>query len=278
MEINLDQLLSDIEAPEAEAGNTSRYQVLKIPGFDKHYIGKDINGAPCLLISSTDSGVKPPLRLAGIEAYFALKCQILEADDQEKVETLTVVTCTAREPSLQTYFCYVGEVLLKIIGVSPTLQQVAEAVWKLVALFQKLSQPPAKPVMGLWGELYAIYRSQNPALAMQAWRSGTDDRFDFSMQNLRMEVKTTGTRTRTHEFSFEQCNLPSDTKGVLVSLIAEPTGSGTTLRSLIDRINGQIRNNAELVLKLYNNVADTLGQSLTSALDKGFDERIASDS
>ncbi|MBN67297.1 MAG: hypothetical protein CMM94_07020 [Rickettsiales bacterium] len=220
MNTGLADLLERIEIPH-QSMDGSRYHVTPIPGLDAHYLGRTGDGAPCLLISSKDGGMKSPLRLAGIEAYFSLQCNIALEDGAEKVETLTVITCTAKEPSLQAYFTYICEVLLKIVGPTPTLQQVADAVWRLVELFQKLARPLSKPIVGLWGELYAIHRSRNPRLALQAWRSEVDDRFDFSMDKLRFEVKSTSTRTRAHEFSFEQCNPPDETTGVLVSLTVE---------------------------------------------------------
>lgn len=278
MEVQLEQLLSSIDTPATDGSVTSKYQVIEIPGFNQHYVGKDINGAPCLLISSTDSGVKPPLRLAGIEAYFALQCSIATTEEQERIETLTVITCTASDTSLQTYFCYIAEVILEIIGASPSLQQVADAVWRLVELFQKLASPPSKSVMGLWGELYAIYQSQDPGFAVETWRGGVDDRFDFSVENLRIEVKTTGSRVRAHEFSFEQCNLSQNFTGILISLMTEPNGGGTALYELIERISAQLGNRTELVLKLQNIVADTLGESLAQALDMRFDEQLARES
>lgn len=273
----LQELLSGIDIEDCGTEG-QQYFVRPIPNFESHYFGRTRSGNLCLLIKSSDGAMKPPMRLAGIDACFSVECSIATVLAETETEVLSVVTCTAEDIALQAYFVHVCEIILEILGTAPTVKQVSDAVTRLVNLFQKLCQPPSKTVMGLWAELYVIWRSSDLNFAVRAWRSGIDDRFDFSSEDLRVEIKSTGMRTRVHEFSFEQCNPPEDTTAILVSVMVESCGDGTSLRDLVDRISARLSNDADLIMKLQTNVADALGEHLGASLKMQFDEELAADS
>ncbi len=170
------------------------------------------------------------------------------------------------------------ETILCIIGASPSLQEVVEAVRRLVDLFQRLSSPARRSVIGLFGELYVIYTANSPAAAVEAWRSTTDDRFDFSVDGVRLEIKASSTRQRAHDFSLEQCSPPPNTTGVLISLFVETSGGGISLLDLIERIEEQLGGDADLLLKLQETVAEGLGENASSVLLMRFDESLAKSS
>jgi hypothetical protein len=259
-------------------GQSARYQVLPIPGFHRHYVGKDEEGAPVLLLGSVDAGWRAPLRLAGIDARFAVPCHIIDANGTAHQETLTSVVCTVRDHALRPYIAHVGDTILRIIDENPTLDVIADAVRRLVELFQRLAQPATRSVIGLFGELYVIHRSADPIIAVRAWRSDVDDRFDFSIDDARMEVKASSNRLRAHNFSAEQCSPPPGTDGVMVSLVIEASGGGLSLKELIDRIETKLWTHSELILKIHATVAETLGDGMPAAFNMRFDEQVAASS
>jgi hypothetical protein len=57
--------------------------------------------------------------------------------------------------------------------------------------------------------------------------------------------------------------------------MVERIGGGTSLRSLLEQIERQLGGNADLVLKLREVVASTMGSSLCEALTASFDLRLA---
>jgi hypothetical protein len=69
------------------------------------------------------------------------------------------------------YFLSIGESILRILGPNPIRSAVAHAVNRLAAIFQRLQDPPTRPVNGLFGELYLIRSSRNPARMVAGWRS-----------------------------------------------------------------------------------------------------------
>lgn len=273
---SLSHILETIPAsPQTPDSQAIRYHVRPIPSAAGHYFGRTSNGVPCMLLASRDRVARAPVRLAAIEVSFAVPCWIAIPGDAERMETLTAVSCTSGDPELQRYFTHVCETILRIVGPNPTLRDIIEAVRRLVDLFQKLSRPPRRPVTGLFGELLAIHSATSPSAAVQAWRSTVDDRFDFSIDDLRLEVKASSTRQRAHSFSLEQCTPPSGTTGILISLFVESTGGGLSLLDLMQRIEQQLGGDSDLVMKLQETAADALGASAAAALQMRFDDRLA---
>jgi hypothetical protein len=275
MRSGLASLLETIDIPANRQEVGLQYHVKPIPNHEGHYFGRANSGAPCLLLSAKDSTLKAPIRLAAIEVSFAAPCTMTIGGDTERTETLTAIICTASDRVVQGYFAHVCETILQIVGASPSLEQVVEAVRRLVDLFQRLSAPARRSVVGLFGELYVIHIAGSPVEAAAAWRSTTDDRFDFSVENVRLEVKASGTRQRAHEFSLEQCSPPPNTDGVLVSLFVEASGGGISLLDLIERIEEQLGGDAFLLLKLQETIAEGLGNNVSAALSMRFDESLA---
>ncbi|MCH8998149.1 MAG: PD-(D/E)XK motif protein [Proteobacteria bacterium] len=268
-------LLDSIHVPHPPPEGGFRYHVKPIPGFEQHYFGRTSEGAACLLLNAEDSSIKAPIRLAAIEVSFAIPCHIAVTGGDESTETLTAIICTAGDRIVQDYFAHVCETIVRIVGAAPSLQEVIEAVRRLVDLFQKLSSPARRSVIGLFGELYAIYSATSPATAVDAWRSTIDDRFDFSTDDVRLEVKASSTRHRTHNFSLEQCTPPPGTVGVLISLFVEASGGGLSLLELVERVEQQLDGDIDLILKLQETVAEGLGATAPMALSMRFDEDLA---
>lgn len=268
-------LASIPEPPASQPGDEPRYHVRSIPEAPAHFFGRDSGGFPCLLLAASDTSAKAPVRLAGIEVRFAFPCRIALSDGQVTTETLTTVLCTSKDPVVQGYFAHVCETIVRIVGPQPTLQQVIDAVRRLVDLFQRLARPSSRSVIGLFGELYVIHVSTSPVTTVRAWRSTIDDRFDFSIGDIRLEVKASSTRQRAHSFSLEQCAPPPATLGVLISLFIETSGGGLSLLELVERIERQLDGDVDLILKLQETVAEGLGAAATTALPMRFDEDLA---
>jgi hypothetical protein len=102
--------------------------------------------------------------------------------------------------------------------------------------------------------------------------------FDFTAGDLRLDVKTAGGRVRQHTFAYDQCNPPSGTIAIAASLFVERAAGGSSLREIIRDIELQVTENVELVAKLHDIVAGTLGNTLQEALGARFDEKLAASS
>lgn len=274
MALKLNELVRNIVVPANEESDV-RYYVEPVCGFENHFFGRTNAGHTCLLLSTSNVFFRSPVRLSSIQVSYAVPCNVKFGDGAEQVKTLTVIACTDMDRAVQRYFAHVCETLLRIVGNCPSLESIIDAVSHLVDLFQKLSRPARKSTVGLFAELFVIDSASDSIAAVEAWRSANDDRFDFSVDNVRLEVKASGTRMRTHNFSLEQCTPPIDTCSLLISLFVESSGGGTSLLDLIERIEGKIRGDTDMILKFQETVTEGLGDSVSVSLSMRFDANVA---
>jgi hypothetical protein len=276
--VRLDHLFAAI--PPLAAANPDRPLYAVLPVDESYFIGRDGGGRACLLIAARDNHARlhPPIRLENLDVQFALRCHLRRGDGPERDGTFTVVCCRSPDPETVRYFLSVCETILRVAGVRPTGHDIAEAVNRLAAIFQRMQRPPSRPVNGLFGELYFLWRSANPARAITAWRGDDGARFDFSDGDIRVDVKAASGTVRVHTFSYEQCNPPSGTIAVVGSLFAERASGGIALRSIFDDIVARIATKPDLIFKLHEVVAATLGASLSDALSVRFDIKLADSS
>ena len=276
----LADIFEGICPPSAESSDKPLYAVMVVPGHSSYFVGKDRESLACLLVSTSDQAGKshPPIRLESLDAQFDLLCHLKKANEPERKGTFTVIRCRDSDSETTRYFLFVCDTILRMLGDQPTRALIAMAVNRLAAIFQRVRQPPARPLNGLFGELYLLLRSGNAAKALAAWRANENARFDFSDGDVRLDVKATGGRNRLHTFSYEQCNPPSGTAAVVASLHAEQAAGGASLYSVLNQIEARVSAHVDLVLKLHETVAATLGASLNDGLSRCFDMRLAESS
>jgi len=273
-------IFETIAAPPGNNPDKPLYAVMSVPDYESYFIGKDSESRACLLVATVDRTRRrqAPILLESMDVQFDLHCQLRKGQEPDREDTFTVIRCRSLDQETIHYFLSVCETVLRMLGDSPAQRSVASAVNRLAAIFQKMQTPPPRPVNGLFGELFLIWRSGNPIRALAAWRMDDTARFDFADGDIRIDVKATGGRVRAHTFSYEQCNPPSGTIAVVASLFIERSSGGITLRSLIDQIERRITANIDLVFKLYDVIAATLGVNLNEAMALKFDEKLADSS
>jgi hypothetical protein len=247
-----------------------------VPGSDLHFIGRDREGRPAVLLGSTDSPhtVNPPVRLNALDVSFAAMCRIRLADGSEHERRFTLLRCISTDDVVHSYFLELCAVVVRLVGASPRAAANVLAVRRLVDIFQRLSRPASREVLGLYAELLLIKWSPDARTAIGAWRSAAESRFDFALEDLRVDVKASGTRTRVHHFSLDQCRPPPGTVGVIASILLEP-GSGMSLAELIRAVEERLNGNAAMQMKLHDIVAETLGAATAEGMRVRYDERAA---
>ena len=186
---------------------------------------------------------------------------------------MSVARDSSRE--ITRYFLFVCETMLRVLGEQPTRADIARAVNRLAAIFQRVRQPSARSLNGLFGELFLLLKSRNTAAALSAWRAHNSARFDFSDGDIRLDVKATSGRNRIHTFSYDQCNPPSGTVAIVASLRTEQAAGGVSVYSIMNQIEALVSSSIELVFKLQETVAATLGPNLDRALQTRYDILLA---
>jgi Putative PD-(D/E)XK family member, (DUF4420) len=255
------------------------YSVAPLPMYPGSFVGKDGHDRACILVAVGDHDTRhhAPIRLETLEVQFDVR-SLIKALDQISEGTFTIIRCRSLEPELTRYFLSVGETILRILGPHPIRSAVAHAVHRLALIFQRLQSPPTRPVNGLFGELFLIRTSRCPPRLLASWRPKDSSRFDFSSGDIRLDVKTASGRARAHTFSHDQCNPPPDTVALVASLFVERTASGLSLQELVHTIEILAANDSDLVMKLNDIVAETLGNALQEALRVQFDAKLAASS
>lgn len=271
-------LLASFEAildPDSQYNEATVFAAAPIPGFPMHFVAKDAGSHACILVAtSSESAKPPPIRLESIEVHFAIPCRIKKQGAPVTSEKFTVIRCRNTDLETIKYFFWICEPIVHLIANVPSPRQLSTTIMRLASIFQSIRKPPSRHIIGLFGELYVIWRSPDPAYALAAWRAGNSEWFDFCDGNIRLEVKTSSTKLRAHSFSYEQCNPPPDVDAVVVSLLAAQAGGGTKLESIVMQIEARILEHQDLVVKLHEVLAGTLGSGLRDGLQVSFDVQI----
>lgn len=274
------EIFEALAAPPADQSGTPVFAVRPVALYQSYFVGKDSLGKACLLVRTSDASGRapPPIRLESLDAQFELGCRITDARGDTQDGRFTVARCRSAEPETIRYFLSVCHIIMRHMGDTPSRTALASSVQRLASIFQSIRRPPVRSLNGLFGELFLIARCRSPARALAAWRIDDRARFDFSAGDIRLEVKTCAGRLRQHSFSFDQCNPPPGTVAVLASLMIERVPGGLALSDLIAMIEDRIADDEDLLLKLHDVVASTLGTSLAISLDVPFDQRLAESS
>src|ERR1017187_6764882 len=280
MAARLEGIFEAIAPPPGDKPDKPVYAVMPLHGYESYFIGKDREGHACLLVATSEQSgrLQSPIRLENLDVQFELRCHLKRNKEVERVGTFTVVRCRSLDKETVRYFLSVCDTIMGMVGDKPKQRELASAVHRLAAIFQKMQKPPARPVNGLFGELYLISRSCNPSRAVAAWGGGDTGPFDFAEGNIRIDVKATAGRLRAHTFSYEQCNPPPGTIAIVASLFTERSPDGVSLRNLIRDIETMIAAHPDLILKLHEVLTTTLGASLTEALAMMFDPNLTASS
>ena len=279
--LTLIETFDSLKAPRVGEGEGLRFMALPIPGHEQHRIGKDVHGAPVLLISVSDElgrGWLAPIVLEHLTVQHDLACRVSHPDGATDEERFTVVRCTGADSALHTYFLRVASAIVSLLGPAPSPADITRAVDKLVELFRTLSVTPRKSVQGLWAELLLISVAHDAAALVRAWHVLPEDRYDFSAGSHRIEVKSTAGETRQHYFALEQLHPPPETQVLVASLLVERAGAGISLGELAAEARSKVGSDPQLLLHVDRIVTLTLGSGWRHAQEERFDRDLATKS
>lgn len=266
------------DLPVPKSGNQFIFSAVPIPDYPNHRIAKDRQGNPCFLISTSgnEREIIPNQRLYNLAIHYNLQCEILQEATSNR-GSFSVILYTGNDQTLIEHFLSLCRLFLVSLGHNPTNEKVGEITNKFVDLFRNINQPPQKSIQGLWSELFVINESSNPSKLVKAWHSIPEERYDFSFDNTRVEVKSSGNRIRAHHFSFEQLSPPQNCKLFIVSLFAEIVSGGVSVLGLIQDLESKL-SDIHLIEKLKTLTFSTLGRDLNRIDDIRFDAVLARES
>ena len=221
----------------------------------------------------------PPIVLEHLRVQYNLNCRVSRPDGTFEEGVFTLVHCTEADATLQDYFLKVMSTIVISLGDQPNQSDVAHAMNQLIELFRAMTKVPQKSVQGLWAELFLIAQARQPDILVEAWHTVPEDRYDFAMDNQRIEVKSFSGNIRLHHFSLEQLHPPEGIRALIASVSVENSQAGVSIGDLREKI--QIRLsivNLDALLHIDRVIALTLGDAWQQASDARFDERLAEES
>ena len=257
-------------------GDSVSFSVARWPSSTAHWVGRDAEGRPAILLEVDASGFgdAPPVALRNLRIDHAVEVKVQHADVGTVAGRMTVVRCLSNSEQLTKYFLDIADRLVSRLGDVPTPADILSAVRHLQALFLPMRQPAAITVQGLWAELLVIAESRSPKRMLRCWRVTDTDRYDFNDGQLRLEVKSCSTSLRAHIFSQRQMELVPSAQTMVASLLIEETAAGTSLEALYERVLafGQLCGQDERVQVA---VARLLGESRAAAMSSCYDQELA---
>jgi hypothetical protein len=280
MMYNLTELFQSLESIARNDGKDC-FSTTLIPGYEAHRLGKDARGRPLLLISIIDvpgQRQPAPISLKHLKVMYGLKCRVSCPDSAFEERRFTIILCTGEDSTLHAYFLRVASTILISLKNRPTQSEVAHAMDRLIELFRAMTTPSRKSVQGLWAELFPIAQSRQPTILVDAWHMLPEDRYDFAMDDQRIEVKSFSGSLRQHHFSLEQLQPPEGVKTLIASMLVEGSQAGESIVDLREKIQTHISSDSNLLLHLDKVIALTLGNSWQQADEACFDQRLAQES
>jgi hypothetical protein len=280
MVIDLTPLFEQLKSPDEASSNTFRFSAIPVPDFPRLRLGKDNYGAPSLLIagSSMEFSKIHPVLLEHLYVRPNSECTISFPNGELESKKFTIISCRNTDKVLNSYFLRVVAPVLSSMSEGSSEENIISSINILVELFRSLTLPSRKTIQGLWAELFIITRSKTPSILINSWHSTPEDRYDFSFESQRLEVKSSTTRSRVHHFSLEQLRPPLGTHLLVASVFVERAGSGNTIIDLINKISKRIGEDTEQLIKINKVISTTLGETLKNSLEEGFDYELAEQS
>ena len=273
-------IFSSFTSLQTSAGRTSEPISLHSLPFGvsgRHRLAKSAVGHAVLLIeTSLPLGAYPaPLKLENLSVQHGFEGRV-GPDEMMKISIFTLVEYHVTEAELVAAFLRLAAHLLDSLKPMPEPRVVALELRKLIHIFQSLKQPPAKTIQGLWAELFVLAKSPSISQWAAAWHDDPMDRYDFAIQRLRVEVKSSGNRTRRHTFSHEQLHPPRGISLWIASIFVERSNAGSDCIELLRRIQASV--SADTAFKAESIVMCILGSGFLKASDYKFDEFLADES
>jgi hypothetical protein len=248
---------------------SNAYIVETAPAAQETYVAASNDGRPAFFIAVARQGDSPGIRLRNLELRHGTQGDLRTAQGQSVTGTYTLVECKSHDARLhQAFLELASEVLTRATPWQDTLE-LERGFTSMVELFQAVSLPSPSSWMGAWGELFLMHRSPRPEDLLACWHVDPLKLHDFSLGAYRLECKTTGGQTRSHEFSLRQLDEAERTIYV-ASIVTHENLSGVSALTLYDELRGRIRH-AELRVHLDNVMIRMLGDSLDSPSAPRFD-------
>jgi hypothetical protein len=264
---------SFLELPNAIT--STEFNAIPLSATRKDFLAKNSDGSPVFLLhDSSAAKYNPGINFRYMSAQFHATCRV-QTDAGSLEDQFCLVWCDAEAPEMHELFVRCVSAAIEELPENCGTRELESCISQLRDLFRALALPNGREVSGLWAELFVISRSGDPTYSLTLWHDDQFDRFDFSSNTLRLEVKSSTRGLRAHEFALEQLQPPAGGGGFVVSILLQPLTGGIGVLDLARSIEASVDSIPRLKQKLWKNVAKALGADFSAKLDKLFDPTFA---
>ena len=269
--IDLYSIFSKIKPSE---GDDKFFSVENIPVLP-HKLGCSQELYPVFFVECCDDTPSTNINLKQFTVNFNQVCNLKDDEGNVMSKKYTIILLKSLESDIQKYFLDLVYIVLRKLSVNPMVTVLKHEIAKVISLFTAPSVFSKEVIKGLWAELFAIVRSQDPLYLINSWHVSPEDKYDFNDGIDKVEVKATKNQERMHTFAIEQLNPNKDSKLVIASVIVIASGQGVNVFDLIDAISERVTDVDEL-LKLKEIAYQTIGPHLEESKKLRFDVSMAS--
>lgn len=259
------------ELKQVSAPTSSGFSVRDVPAAAGYKIGRGADGVIALL-TPPDSQPEPPTKLRTLRLAPQVRVRLEDADGTSTEADHGLVELQLEDEEMLEPFLGVAATIIRLLGPSPAPGAVSAGMRRLVRIFDP-AQPPRGSVLGLWAELLLMATSTDPAALVDAWHAHVDQRFDFSADGSRLEVKATTKGEREHHFNLRQLKPVAGADVVVASVMTTETDAGTSIAELVDWLQRRLSGDSARQVKVHTQVAETLGSDWARHQGRRFDER-----
>jgi hypothetical protein len=244
-----------------------------------HRVARSVENRPSVLLCvARRDGFLPSIALENLTIIHDVPCRVTARDGTSVEDRFSVITCNSNDETIQDKFLSLLSPLVFAIGSAPSEQQLNELINDLVFLFRSLDEPPMKSLRGVWSELFLISVSSDPRVLAQSWHSTPEEKYDFSHEHERLEVKSSSNRSRSHHFSIEQLSPPAGASLLVGSLFVETLASGPSIGELYEKIRRVVWSDPETLTKFDRVFHSSIGNHWNTSTSVRFDPDLALDS
>ena len=246
---NLEDIYKKLARPNGK--NDKEFKIGQI-NKTNHFLGLNAAGEVGILFKSKKPNAQT-VHLTNLILEHNVSCTIIKSDGSKLVDEFTLLKCKELDQKFQQVFLKHSDDIIKKLSKEPSQKDIFEVISNLVSLFDKLSKPSKKSLIGLWGELFIITNSINKEKLVRAWHTSNNETWDFYSDKEALEVKTTETNNRSHHFSYEQLNVGKENL-IIASIMLRFSRQGKTVNDLVKNVLSNLKNN-ELKIK-FNLLCD----------------------
>jgi hypothetical protein len=260
--MNLVDKFNNINKPNSE--NLKLFKVTPLTENSIHYLGKNSENHFAILFNT----VKPAGKSDGLK-YIKLshneECLIQNQNDKEVNETFSVLKFTSNSDDLRVVFIKMLANIINDVPIKPSQKDISDITKVMFDVFVNMQKTSESELIGLWGELLVIDLAYDKTKIIKAWHEENTDNFDFHYANELLEIKTTTTNDRIHNFTFKQLNI-KHRDFYLASIRLQYSRSGFSLEDLLEKILVNV-SDLDLKKKLETNYYSITGNFIKDILD-----------